>query len=49
MTTLEILICLIVMSSGVLFALVIDHYERKIERARYELNRARRSREDWLS
>lgn len=48
MTTLEILICLVVMSTGVLFALVIDHYERKVERARYDLERARR-REDWLA
>lgn len=43
MTTLEILICLVVMSTGVLFALVIDHYERKVERARYELRRQSRA------
>lgn len=42
MTGIEIAICVAVILVGVAFALVIDSYERKLERARYELARTTR-------
>lgn len=37
MTATEVAICALVILAGVVIALVIDYYERKIERARYAL------------